>query len=350
MHVNLLMHVSFRLTGVGAVGRQALWKPCPLCVEVWQASPFERGGLKTEWILWWSMAGDWGWMTASLVRPWGMTDPVPRPFGLMQRMKSLREDHGGDRRRHQNPEQMCALCCCWPCLPCTLGRLPSQLGFASAVHAFARTPPLGRREECPFLQTVWLVEGSEKGMRREKDLVLGLCGECGWRWRGCADHDPRTGLLPVSHWFRAFLLGSQAQVVLVIREACHWRRNGSQQPWAHRGTDLRGTFQAHEGVFKKPFCVARREGRPWSEVSDLHESNSTQKATTKPRGSCAGRGGKRYMVEVEGPETCRPLTSQEREILMRFPPGHLKKMHRKEAESEVEKNSQEVVACAAIGD
>ena len=54
------------------------------------------------------------------------------------------------------------------------------------------------------------------------------------------------------------------------------------------------------------------------------------------------------MVEVEGrPETCRPLTSQEREILMRFPPGHLKKMHH---ESEVERNSQEVVACAAIGD
>ena len=57
-----------------------------------------------------------------------------------------------------------------------------------------------------------------------------------------------------------------------------------------------------------------------------------------------------YMVEVEGePETCRPLNSKEREILMGFPPGHLQKMHRKEPEDEVEKESQEVAACAAIG-
>lgn len=57
-----------------------------------------------------------------------------------------------------------------------------------------------------------------------------------------------------------------------------------------------------------------------------------------------------YMVELKGrPETRRPLNSREREILTGFPPGHLAKMHKKEAETELDKSQQEVQACAAIG-
>ena len=52
------------------------------------------------------------------------------------------------------------------------------------------------------------------------------------------------------------------------------------------------------------------------------------------------------MVELKGrPETRRPLNSREREILMGFPPGHLAKMHKKEAETELDKSQQEVQAC-----
>lgn len=63
-----------------------------------------------------------------------------------------------------------------------LGAAALPMGWASAVHAFARTPPLGRREECPFLQNVVGDEEDVLIMTRELGYFLYLIDSGHFSW------------------------------------------------------------------------------------------------------------------------------------------------------------------------